>query len=293
MANRLRCLLIASLCCVTVAATAGDLANMRRDLHADSGSSSSRSSTSSATPPRKSNSHSHHSNHDCDDDGDSLSDQLAAAGLLGFGAAVTSPFWAPHLILGDDLERDGYFPKHPYENIDGALTHDAGVSGTHDTAITLQGVLGSDFEDLFLFNGRALIEHRTRFGIDTEFNYRREGVTGGNHDHLWNGDFNVTYRFAQSEHWLIRAGLGVNWLDNQGDAEAGFNFTYGVDWYPLDPIIVSGVIDWGRIAGAGLFHGRATVGLVRDGWGAFTGYDYFRISDSDSHSWILGFERRF
>ncbi len=49
-------------------------------------------------------------------------------------------------------------------------------------------------------------------------------------------------------------------------------------------IVVSGVSDWGRISAAGLFHGRATVGFTPKGWGGFTGYDYFRISDSDTHS---------
>ncbi len=300
MMNWTRCTLTLICCYVTLIASGGELSKIRGDLHSQSGSSSNSSSSSSSNPPSKSDlgqpsrSDSGHTSRHCDDDdGDSLTSRLAALGLMGFGAAVTSPFWAPYLMLGDDLDRDGYFPKHPYENIDGTLTLDETVRGTHDTAITLQGVLGTDFGDMQLINGRALIEHRSRFGIDTEFKYRRENLAGGSHDHLWNGDANLTFRFAQHEHWLIRAGLGVNWLDNRGDTEAGFNLTYGVDWYPVDPLIVSGVIDWGRISAASLFHGRATIGFIREGWGAFTGYDYFRVSDSDAHSWIAGIERRF
>lgn len=292
MATMRRMLLLAVLCAIVTPSWAGDLAKMRGDLHSDSGSKSSSESKSSSSKSSSRSNDSYGSSFDNDDDSDSLTSQLAGAGLLMGLAGIASPFWLPHEMLGDNYYRNGYFPRHPYEHFDGALTHDHDIEGTHDTAVLLQGVIGSDLSDMLVLNGRALVEHRTRFGIDTEFNYRRENLATS-HDSLYHGDFNVTYRFAQSEHWLLRAGLGVNWLTTQGDAEAGFNFTYGVDWFPVEPVVVSGVIDWGRVGGAGLFHGRTTVGFTQKGWGAFTGYDYFRISDSGSHTWINGIELRF
>ena len=272
--------------------TAGDLNNMRKDLHSDS------SAKPANAPPRNDSSrheecHSGSSSHSFNDDDDDLSSQLFGLGLAGVGLGLSSPFWAPYAALSDDLDRNSWFPKHPYEEIDGALAFDETVKGTHSSLIVLQGVYGTDLSDLMLFNGRATLEHSSRFGIDTELTSRTEKIEGGGHDQIWNGDFNVTYRFAQSKHWLFRTGLGVNWLGDHEHVDVGFNFTYGAEWFPIEPLVITGTIDWGRIADAGLFHGRTTIGVTRNGWGVFTGYDHFRISDSASNTWINGIELRF
>ncbi|MDG2360263.1 MAG: hypothetical protein P8M20_11490 [Planctomycetaceae bacterium] len=186
----------------------------------------------------------------------------------------------------------GYFPEHPYENAEGSLLYDKSSRGAHDSLIVLQGQYGDDYDDIFHANGRVLMEHSSRFGFDTEFFYRNEDVQTG-HDELWTGDFNITYRFAQSMKWQFRAGLGANWLVYDDEADEGINFTYGADWFPADPIVVSALLDWGRIGDAGLFHGRTTIGLSHNGWGVFTGYDFFEIGHQEIHSWINGIELRF
>jgi hypothetical protein len=81
--------------------------------------------------------------------------------------------------------------------------------GAHDSSIVLQGQYGDDFDGIRHANGRLLMENASRIGIDTEFYYRDEEIPTG-HDELWTGDFNVTYRFAQNDHWQFRTGLGVN-----------------------------------------------------------------------------------
>lgn len=228
------------------------------------------------------------------DTDDSACDDDAGETVFGklFFAGVTSPFWAPHQALSDDLSLAGCFPEHPYDEADGSLLPDKSPRGAHDSLIVLQGQYGDDFDRLIHANGRLLMEHSSRFGIDSEFFYRNEQLPNS-HDELWTGDFNVTYRFAQSEHWQFRTGLGANWLTYRGDAESGINFTYGADWFPQDPWVFTGVIDWGRIGDAGLFHARTTAGVSHHGWGLFTGYDFFEIGDQEIHAWINGVELRF
>ena len=63
--------------------------------------------------------------------------------------------------------------------------------------------------------------------------------------------------------------------DTRGDA--GINFTYGADWFPAEPFVVSTVIDYGTLGDATLFHGRATVGIVHDHVEFYTGYDYYDL----------------
>ena len=249
------------------------------------------SSGSSNAPPRKKKSSKHdHAYYDdyCEDDDDAVESFFGKVFLAG----VTSPFWAPHAALDDDISQAGYFPKHPYKNADGSLLLDDSRKGAHDSLIVLQGQYGDDFDDIFHANGRVLMEHSSRFGFDTEFFYRNEEIPTG-HDELWTGDFNVTYRFAQSEKWQFRAGLGANWLVYNDESDSGINFTYGADWFPADPIVVSALLDWGRVGDAGLFHGRTTIGVSHNGWGVFTGYDFFEIGHQEIHSWINGIELRF
>ncbi len=235
------------------------------------------------------NSHAHHHEYCDDDDNDNALAAFLAAGVL---AGVTSPFWGPNVALEDDISQAGYFPEHPYENAEGSLLYDKSPRGAHDSLIVLQGQYGDNFDNIIHANGRVLMEHSSRFGFDTEFFYRNEDVQTG-HDELWTGDFNVTYRFAQSEKWQFRAGLGANWLVYNDQADEGINFTYGADWFPADPVVVSALLDWGRVGDAGLFHGRTTIGLSHNGWGVFTGYDFFEIGHQEIHSWINGIELRF
>lgn len=231
----------------------------------------------------------HHEYCEDDDDNDNAIAAFLAAGVL---VGVTSPFWGPNVALEDDISQAGYFPEHPYENAEGSLLYDKSSRGAHDSLIVLQGQYGDNYDDIFHAAGRVLMEHSSRFGFDTEFFYRNEDVQT-RYDELWTGDFNITYRFAQSEKWQFRAGLGANWLVYDDEADEGINFTYGADWFPADPIVVSALLDWGRIGDAGLFHGRTTIGLSHNGWGVFTGYDFFEIGHQEVHSWINGIELRF
>ena len=226
--------------------------------------------------------------------GSNLDDDCAAEQLAGYAflAGVTSPIWVPRLAVQDE-GLDAAFPRYPYHpSGNGALLFDSELPGAHDALMVLQGDYGTDFDALQSGHVRLFGEIWSRFGFDTEAYFRKEKLSIGN-DHLSNGDFNLTYRFAQSPKWQFRAGLGVNWLADSIGRDAGINTTYGCEWFPTDPIVVSNMIDWGRLGKSGLFHYRGTVGVTRKGWGIFTGYDYLNVGDSKIQSWINGIEYRF
>ena len=190
-------------------------------------------------------------------------------------------------MLGDSGEL-GFFPDHPYDDAEGSLLFDKTPSGAHDTQIILQGQYGDDFGGVSHANGRLIIDTAWRFGIDTEFFYRHED--GNPDDELWTGDFNLIWRFAQSEALQFRTGVGFNWLADRSDDDYGFNFTYGADLFPGDPWVLSGTLDWGRIGEATLFHGRTTIGVTQNGWGFFTGYDYFNVGGAGLHALQILYE---
>ena len=82
--------------------------------------------------------------------------------------------------------------------------------------------------------------------------------------------------------------LGVNWSADNGRGAAGFNFTYGMDWFPVRPVVVSGTIDWGRLGDASLFHGRASIGLLLNRFEVFTGYDHYNLEGAPLNGLVNG-----
>lgn len=269
---------------------AGKLDRIRSQAHTSSSSSSSGSGSSSGSQSRHSDHHHSHGHDPWCENENSLSEELVGIGLMAALVGVASPIWAPPLLLGDEGGA-GFQPDHPYTNSYGGLLLDKSASGAHDTLVLLQGQYGDDFGGVSHANGRLVLESAWRLGIDTEFYYRHED--GSPTDSLWTGDFNVTWRFAQSEPLQFRAGLGFNWLADRQQEDYGFNFTYGADLFPGDPWVLSSTIDWGRLDDATLFHGRTTIGVTRNGWGLYTGYDYFNVGGAGLHSWINGVELRF
>ena len=231
-----------------------------------------------------------------EDDGSDSSCGTLIAGILGAGILFIagSPFWVPHILLGDDFHVDGYFPPYPYvDHRPGYLWFDHRfeyprrheLPDREDLAnlrswsgrVSLEN--GNDFDGLNRFNGQLLLETTCRFGLQTSWNYYHERI-GGCTDQLLIGDANVVFRFAQHEQMQMRAGLGVRVLNDQADTDFGFNFTYGADIYPAKPLVLSLSLDAGNLGSAGVFHGRATLGVIYSRWEIYGGYDYLRIGSA-------------
>jgi hypothetical protein len=223
-----------------------------------------------------------------DEDSDITFDAMVGLAVLT-GATVTSPFWGPPYCLSDDYSVAGYFPSFPYANGNrGYLMINEGTGRPRRWAARVRSEYSDAFDDMSRIGGQLLVSTTSRWGLDTEMNYLQERFDGGRYDHLWLGDCNVVYRFAQSERMEWRTGIGFNWLDDPIDTDFGFNFTYGFDIYPIRPLVLSTELDWGTLGSAEAFHFRTTAGAVIHGLEAYFGYEYRDIDRFHFNGLIAG-----
>jgi len=199
-------------------------------------------------------------------------------------AAAAAPFLGPHAIVGDDFSVTRSFARFPYDGDSGYMS----LYGGKGWAAQFSSDYATEFNDLDQVGGRLRIDTLSRWGIDTDMKYFQESVPAAARDSLWLGDCNITYRFAQGENMQWRTGLGFNWMDDADKSDFGFNFTYGFDWFPRRPWVVSAEIDWGTLGHSGLFHFRGTVGAMLNRLEAYTGYEYYDFDDVQTNMLIGG-----
>ena len=264
----------------------GSLSQVRDSVRGDSGGSSDDHDDDDHSTRKKSRDHcnnggNHETHFHFTSDGEGFDD--LAFEILAY--MLTSPFWGPHVAVDSGFDVPGQFETHPYDRSEGLMMIGWPSTTSHIAQFNVE--YATDFDDLQRVGGKLLWEHSTRFGVDTSVNYFQEAVQGLPDDSLWLGDANVVFRFAQSERLVMRTGLGVNWISDDG-SDAGFNFTYGADWFPDDPVIVSAEIDWGTLGDASLFHGRVTVGAVFEHVELFTGFDYYDIDGTPLRGMVAG-----
>jgi hypothetical protein len=299
----------------------GDLDTIRSDVRTPPQSApatSQPSSTEERTPTEDGRDHSQAA--------EELRGNLFLGALAVGAAAVTLPAWLPRVAMGDNSEV-ARFPRFPYDNTDGYLMSDAWMSGFTSQKI-LDEALGKtpadgtqadptklpdgslislsidpstrrwagqfradyadEFSDLSSIGGQLILETSSRFGIDTSAQYLYERLRGNSSDHLTLGDCNLVYRFAQCARAQMRLGIGANWLTDASRTDLGFNFTYGGDFFPRNPWVLSSDIDWGTLGRAGLFRFRATAGAIFNRFESYVGYEYLDIGTTQANFLIGG-----
>ncbi len=215
--------------------------------------------------------------------------------------------------LDDSYTTDGYFGDFPYDGRSegymvfspvycncGALLDDAGESPSHradcmwhhGSSKTFSARLTAEWAeqpgDVSRIGGRLQLHTSSRFGLDTQMDWLREPGSGPIDDELWLGDCNVIFRFAQSERAQFYTGVGFNWLDDPIDTNFGFNFTYGADFFPAKPWVISSSIDWGTLGRAEQFRFRTTAGLMINRVEVFAGYEYLDIDRTQMNAYVGG-----
>lgn len=222
---------------------------------------------------------------DSDDDDDVSLNDLIGKGIL---FVAVSPWLLPPAMIGDQYSQDVELISFPYaDNHDGyarRLNFDEQEFKTLGVRLTSE--YGNDFSGLERIGGRLQLDTSSRFGIDTEWNHWREDVSNGV-DTLWTGDANLTFRFAQSPHAQFYTGLGMNWMGG-GHEDVGFNFTYGFDWFPTEPIVIRSVFDAGTLGDSDLYHSKTTIGLVRQHVELYAGYDILHLGETNLQGMIAG-----
>jgi hypothetical protein len=196
-------------------------------------------------------------------------------GAMTLGAlVVAAPFVGPYKLLADDFSVSRSFAQFPYDNTAGYTTT-YGLSDTRLWSAQFSTDYATTFNDLDSIGGHLLINTSTRFGFDGTVSCFQEALPNRHSDNLCLGDGNITFCFAQDEHMLWRTGLGMNWLTDSRQTDLGFNFTYGTDWFPCKPWVVSAAIDLGSLGHSGFFHFRSTVGVIVNRFEVYTGYEYY------------------
>lgn len=236
----------------------------------------------------------------CDDrHGDEYDDSMslgAAAGLASLGTIiVASPFWFPHIAMGDSLQTPGYFAHYPYQYGDGYMLIDPaealGLAGSRVPywwSVRARGEFGSGLDDLDWIGGRLLVETKSRWGIEGDFRYILDDLGGGIRDDACLGDGNILFRFAQSEWLQFRTGLGVNYLSDREGTDLGFNFTYAVDAQPIRPLVFTAELDLGTLGHASVVHVRTTTGVALGVSEAYIGYDLYDIGSTQIQGLVAG-----
>jgi hypothetical protein len=222
--------------------------------------------------------------------------------LLFAGIGVTSPLWAPSLMLNDSLGNPGYFPHYPYSDDLEEYLH-IGPPGTEPDqpeigfgdpqylkswSVRLSIEDGNDFRGLNRLNGRLFVDTTLRLGLWTNWNYLHESLDGGRSDETLLSDTNLTFRIAQSEHVEIHAGAGLRVLQDHTGTRYGGNFLYSTDLFLVKPLVVSALVDGGWLDSTGVVHGRATFGVVAHGWEVFIGYDFMHLGSVNIQGPVAG-----
>ena len=236
---------------------------------------------------RRHSDYDYHDHHHHDDENDF--ELWAGLGVV-IGTGLTAPFWGPVAILDDDYDVPGYFPTYPYKGqLEGHMMFHPWLPEEPFPWSSRASVEYADsFNDVANVNTKLLFESTKRWGIDSEIGYRTEKLQSGFKDDLFVGDLNVVYRFAQSEHWQFRSGVGVNWLTDDIDSNFGFNFTYAVDYFPRSPWVFSSELDWGKLGNSSLIHLRSTAGVLFHGGEVYIGVDLYDVGASDTTTMISG-----
>lgn len=203
---------------------------------------------------------------------------------------VTPP--APAPVYPSPVERlVRQFAPYPYaEGCAGCMLTTDGNSASHwpkDWAGQVQVELGSDFDGVDRTGGAFLIEGSGGLGLDFSWDSYREEYQGS-YDELHIGDANLLYRIAESDHALLRLGVGAAWFGDAYDTDFGVNFTLRGDLMPADPLVFSGELDLGTLGDAQHLHAAGSVGVMLGRAEVYGGYDYRRIGDVEIEGPMVG-----
>lgn len=230
----------------------------------------------------------HHYGEADDDDAHVMMLPLAAVAYV-----MAAPFVLPHYSVERGWgKRDGWrrgeFPARPYASgFKGSMSIDndsltlekssqLDEMGARPISMRLALEYAADLDGVHRPAGYFVLDTTLRLGLESGWSHYME-VDNGEIDRLTLGDINLMFRFAQNEYVQFRMGVGPRFFMGEGVTAVGFNFTYGMDIFPVKPLTIGLHGDLGNAGYAGLAHGRITVGVVLGPVELYAGWDALAI----------------
>lgn len=225
---------------------------------------------------RSNEEHDHHSWQDCQTSDEDDDDPGLVASL--FVQVLFLPFTVPRWLL-DDNGKSASFTDYPFATEDEANLVISRFPSTtaKSTRLRFGMEYGDNFDRQQKITTRILLDSKSRLGLDTSFDYLREQSGASEHDQMWLGDVNLTWRFAQSSRAEWRAGIGYNWQSDALGSDGGFNFTYGGNIYINQPNVIDFDLDLGQIGNANLNRFRTGYSLYFKRVRLSLGYEHLRL----------------
>ena len=153
-------------------------------------------------------------------------------------------------------------------------------------------VAGGGSDDMTLAGVSLLAQIPGAIGLDLGVKTWREN-SSAYRDHLWIGDANVVYEFANHQYFRARMGVGINWLSDQLGADSGLNLTAGVDVRLTERWVLAVEGDVGTLGAADFLHSQISLARRFDKSELVLGYDYYDVGGVDLQGIFGGLQFRF
>jgi hypothetical protein len=226
--------------------------------------------------------------------------------LIAAGYTAIAPYSVPRMCLRDDSSQKAFFTRHPYQFENGYLLSEKDAAPPEENCnapgymyllptsfhknwgCQIRADYIDNFDRLNGVSGQVILETTSRWGVQSSVHAFTEDLKNSHDDRLALGDCNLVYRFAQHQRGQMRLGIGANWLNDPIQTDLGFNFTYGGDFFPRKPWVISANIDWGTLGHAGLFRFRTSTGIIIRGFETYVGYEYSDIGSTQDNFLVSG-----
>ena len=135
-----------------------------------------------------------------------------------------------------------------------------------------------DLEGLHLPRIGLYFDSSSRLGVETEWIAFLEPLPEPQKtDWLIIGNINIMVRFAQNQQIQFFSGLGTRIMHDRFGNNFGFNFTYGFNLFPKEPLAILMKINMGNLGKAFFLQGNGTIGAMTDRFEFYAGWEIILI----------------
>lgn len=277
----------------SVARADGPLDDVRQEVHGDSDSGSSSSSSDDSSDDGGDDDWST----DYDADGGSGASDASPAALCLLVPIVCGPL----LLIEEGYDTPMLYDRHPYAGSEGDMVAVGYENpwGLKAKTMRIEVAAESAYQigNLWRFSGDARLQTRYRIGAQATLNYYRDFI---NEDQLWLGDAALDFAFARGTHGAFWFGAGARFMlddtprqDKPNSNAYGFNFTWGGEIYPFQPLTLTLRADIGHLGKAVTGQLRGTAGVMLGPVELYAGYDQLFIGSARLGGPVVGVKGHF